>query len=643
MAATKAKRDLDLPIYLFHQGTNAKSYELMGAHPAKKGRVSGAVFRVWAPHAGAVSVTGDFCDWDAGVFPMERISENGLWEGFVPGVKWFDRYKYAITTGAGELILKSDPYAFHSETRPASASMFFDLDKYEWGDGEWMNRRGANLRSSPMNIYEVHMGSWRRYPDGSFFDYRKCGEELSAYCAEMGYTHVELLPVMEHPFDGSWGYQCLGFFAPTSRYGTPEDFMAFVDIMHRAGVGVILDWVPAHFPKDAYGLYRFDGECCYEYQNPLMGEHPQWGTQVFDFGRPEVESFLMSSAMYWCDRYHADGIRADAVSSMLYRDYGRQDGAWERNTAGGRENFEAVALLQKINTAVLTEFPGVAMIAEESTAWPLVTRPAHTGGLGFSFKWNMGWMNDMLEYISLDPVFRAYNHDKLTFGMFYAFSENFILPISHDEVVHGKCSLINKMPGDYAGKFAGVRAFLGYMMAHPGKKLLFMGQEFGQFIEWNEERELDWLLLDFDLHRKLKEYVRQLNFFYRLHPQFWERDDSWEGFQWAVADDAAQSVVAFRRIDEEEREVMSVSNFCPVRRDDYHIGVERPSVWKEVFSSDREEFGGAGEDNGEVVSEKLAAHGKENSISIRIPPMSTVYLELERVIQETPEEADSDA
>ena len=560
----------------------------------------------------------------------------------MPKVKRFDRYKFAITAADGRVLLKSDPYAFHSETRPASASVFFELDGYEWGDEKWMSGRPEHLRNSPMNIYEVHLGSWRRYPDGSFFDYRKCGEELSAYCTEMGYTHVELLPVAEHPYDGSWGYQSLGYFAPTSRYGTPEDFMYFVDVMHRAGVGVILDWVPAHFPKDSYGLYEFDGECCYEYQSPLMGEHPQWGTRVFDFGRPEVESFLTSSAVYWCDKYHVDGIRADAVSSMLYRDYGRQGGEWERNSAGGRENFEAVALLQKINTAVLTEFPSVSMIAEESTAWPLVTKPAHTGGLGFSFKWNMGWMNDMLEYISLDPVFRAYHHDKLTFGMFYAFSENFILPISHDEVVHGKCSLINKMPGTYEQKFAGVRAFLGYMMAHPGKKLLFMGQELGQFIEWNEERELDWMLLDFDMHRKLHEYVKQLNFFYRLHPEFWERDDSWDGFQWAVADDSAQSVVAFRRIDERGHEVMCVTNFCPIERWDYHIGVERVSVWEEALSSDEEQFGGGGLLNGEVRSEKLPAHGKPNSISLRLPALGTIYLALKEVIEE-PEEPEAEA
>ena len=623
MAEKKQRRDLDLPIYLFHQGTNYRSYAFLGSHPARKGRASGAVFRVWAPHAAAVSVVGDFNGWDHLADPMEEISANGVWEGFVPGVKRFDRYKYAVTAADGRVLLKADPYAYHNETRPASASMFYDLDNYLWQDADWMKNRPEHLRGLPVNIYELHLGSWKRYPDGSFFSYRKIADELAAYAVEMGYTHVEVLPLTEHPYDGSWGYQSLGYFAPTSRYGTPEDLMYFVDTLHQAGVGVIFDWVPAHFPKDAYGLAEFDGECCYEYRSPLMGEQGGWGTKVFDFGRNEVRCFLISSANFWCDKFHADGIRADAVSSMLYRDYGREGAEWERNVRGGRENFEAISLLRDLNTSVLTGFPGVSTIAEESTAWPLVTKPPYAGGLGFSFKWNMGWMNDMLEYASLDPIYRAYNHDKVTFGLMYAFSENFILPVSHDEVVHGKRSLINKMPGGYGEKFAGTRAFLGFMTAYPGKKLLFMGQEFGQFIEWDEKRELDWLLLDFEAHRRLRDYTKTLNHLYLETPALWERDDSWEGFRWAVCDDNASSVVAFLRMDGRGGELLCAVNFCPVERPYYRVPVRGPSVWEEVLSSDAAEFGGAGIQNGTVKAEPA---GDGFALALRLPPLSAVYL-----------------
>jgi len=624
LAEKKQRRDLDLPIYLFHQGTNYRSYAFLGSHPARKGRASGAVFRVWAPHAAAVSVVGDFNNWDHLADPMEKISGGGVWEGFVPGVKPFDRYKFAVTAADGRILLKADPYAYHSETRPASASMFYDLDNYLWQDSDWMRNRPEHLRDLPMNIYELHLGSWRRYPDGSFFSYRKTADELAAYVTEMGYTHVEVMPLMEHPYDGSWGYQSLGYFAPTSRYGTPEDLMYFVDTLHQAGIGVIFDWVPAHFPKDAYGLSDFDGGCCYEYGSPLMSEQGEWGTKVFDFGRNEVRCFLISSANFWCEKFHADGIRADAVSSMLYRDYGRSGDDWERNSSGGRENFEAISLLRDFNSSVLTGFPGVFTVAEESTAWPMVTKPPYAGGLGFSFKWNMGWMNDMLEYASLDPIYRAYNHDKVTFGLMYAFSENFILPVSHDEVVHGKKSLIGKMPGSYEEKFAGMRAFLGFMTAYPGKKLLFMGQEFGQFIEWDEKREIDWMLLDFDAHRRLRDYTKALNHLYLENSALWERDDSWEGFRWSVCDDSASSVVAFRRMDGHGGEILCAVNFCPVERPYYRVPVQGPSVWQEIFSSDDPEFGGAGTKNGTVEAEP--SENGDYAVALHLPPLSAVYL-----------------
>lgn len=623
----KAEKEREVPLYFFHEGSNSHSYEYFGSHRKNKSTV---VFRVWAPHAKAVSVVGDFNNWENGANAMNYVKDSGgVWECEIKGIKQFDNYKYAVTAQDSRVLMKSDPYAFHMETRPGTASKYYEIDGcYEWTDSEWIEKRNSkNIYKAPVNIYEVHAGSWKQTQDGEFYSYRMLADELVPYVKKMGYTHIEFMPLTEYPFDGSWGYQVTGYFSATSRYGTPADLMYLVNKCHRAGIGVILDWVPAHFPKDANGLYEFDGEPLYEYSDPRKGEHYGWGTRVFDYGKPEVRSFLMSSAGFWLKKYHLDGIRIDAVASMLYLDYDRKDGEWVANKNGGREHLEAVEFLQKLNENVFAEFPYALMVAEESTSWPMVSKPVFMGGLGFNFKWNMGWMNDILRYFSLDGFFRKYNHDCITFSMFYAFSENFVLPISHDEVVHGKCSLINKMPGTYDEKFAGVRAFVGYMMAHPGKKLMFMGSEFGQFIEWNYEKGLDWLLLDYDKHRQLQQYFKKANEFYKKNSPMWEVDYSWEGFSWISSDDNSNSVIAFRRIDEKGKEIIAVCNFTNVERDNYRIGVPKKGNYKVIFNSDDTDFGGEGRGNKEKIkSEEVNMHGFEQSIVLDLPPMSTIYL-----------------
>ena len=608
-------------IHSFENKICDNSYEFLGSFLEG----NKATFRVWAPNAVEVSVAGDFNGWNASAHKMENIGA-GIWQCVIDGVEQYQCYKYAVTAGDGNTVLKCDPYARHFETAPSNSSRLYEDKAFSWNDGDYLEKKAQkSVYSSPVNIYEVHAGSWRRFADGNTYNYVTLAEELSTYVKAMGYTHVELLPITEHPFDGSWGYQVTGYFAPTSRFGTPDDFKKFVDIMHKNGIGVILDWVPAHFPKDEFGLYRFDGTPCYEYSDYRKGEHKEWGTAVFDYGKVQVMSFLISSAMYWLKEYHIDGLRVDAVASMLYLDYGRSEGDWSPNSYGGREHLEAVEFLKQLNISAFSTDPNVLMLAEESTAWPLVTKPTSEGGLGFNFKWNMGWMNDMLRYMSLDPIFRKHHHDLLTFSFFYAFSENFILPISHDEVVHGKCSLINKMPGEYEDKFHSLRAFFAYMMAHPGKKLVFMGSEFAQFIEWDYKKELDWLLLDYDPHKKMQTYVKKLNKFYLENSPLWEIDFSWEGFNWISNDDKDQSIISFKRRDSKGNEIICVCNFVPVERKEYRIGVERKGSYRQLFSSDLVEFGGKTEKLRSYRSEAVSMHGCENSISIDIPALSVTY------------------
>ena len=618
------QKENEFPLSLFLSGKNCKSYLFFGAHTISSKGTQYHCFRVWAPHARSVSLVGDFNRWDRSQTPMHAIG-GGVWECCIPRLEQFAAYKYSIEGRDGKIRMKADPYGAHYETRPATASKIYE-SSYEWKDDTWRKaKRQRNIYKSPVNVYEVHFNSWRTNPDGSFLDYRTFAKQMIPYLQKMSYTHIEFMPLTEYPYDGSWGYQVTGYFAPTSRFGTPDDFRAMVDAFHAAGIGVILDWVPAHFPKDEHGLFEFDGGCCYEYEDVRKGEHFAWGTKVFDYGRPEVCSFLISSACCWFEEFHVDGLRVDAVASMLYLDYDRPDGQWCPNKNGGRENLEAIDFLRHLNEAVFEKFPDALMIAEESTAWPMVTKPTCDGGLGFNFKWNMGWMNDMLSYMSMDPLFRSGNHDKLTFSFFYCFSENYVLPISHDEVVHGKCSMIGKMSGGYDQKFDSYRAFLGYMMAHPGKKLLFMGQEFAQMKEWNYQLQLDWMLLDYPKHNTMLKYTRKLNRFYAEHPPLWERDDSWDGFSWIANDDYQQSVIAFRRFDDKGEELIVVCNFVPVERREYRIGVPYKGSYKLLFNSDATEFGGSGAAEKAVKSEAIPMHGFDNSIALTLAPLSTMF------------------
>ena len=612
---------------VFHTGDSVRAYDFLGAHLVNRNDKNGVVFRVWAPTARSVSVAGDFNNWNNEANYMYNIG-YGVWEVFVEGVKQFCTYKYCIESEYGDRLMKADPYAFHAQTRPGQASVVYDIESYSWNDSEWFNKRKENnISSSPMNIYEIHAGSWRKYPDGNFFNYQKLADELIPYLKEMHYTHVQLMPIMEYPYDGSWGFQTTGYYAPTSRYGTPSDFMAFVDKLHGEGIGVILDWVPSNFPTDDFGLARFDGSPLYESNDPKTSKRDSWGTCLFNYARFEVTSFLVSCAMFWLDKYHIDGLRIGALSSMLYLDYGKSEGEWEPNKFGGKENLDAVDFVKRLNTAVHMYHPDVMMFAEENTSWPKLTHKIEDGGLGFDFKWNMGWMNDMLHYMSLNSMWRPFNHDSLTFSFYYAFSEKFLLPISHDEVSHGKGSLIKQMPGKYDEQFAGVRAFITYMYAHPGKKLVFMGTEIGQFDEWNHEEAIQWDLLEFEKHKKLRTFFKELNKFYLDCKPLYELDTVWKGFDWIHHDDYTNSVIAFKRTDKNGDEIVSVCNFQPIRRDEYCIGVPKYGLYDEVFNSDEERFGGSGVVNGNnIKTEVMKIHGFDQGLSLTLPPLSVIYL-----------------
>ena len=607
----------------FQSGESRRAFAILGCHRAVREEHAGYLFRVWAPNAKAVSVVGDFNFWNPEDLPMTMIG-YGVWEAFSVYAQEGQAYKYAVTAQNGNTVMKMDPYGTQCCALPETSSRVCSLEGFVWHDAAY-RRQVAKTKSleSPLNIYEVHAGSWKRHEDGTHLNFVELGRELAPYCKDMGYTHIELLPIMEHPYEPSWGYQVTGYYAPTHRFGTPQQLMEFVDICHQNGLGVILDWVPAHFPKDLYGLYEFDGTCCYELQDPMMREHAEWGTRIFDYGRGEVASFLISNVIFWLEQYHVDGIRVDAVASMLYLDYNRRE--YHPNRYGGKENLEAIDFLRKLNAAAFEEFPSVLMIAEESTAFPMITKPGFDGGLGFLYKWNMGWMNDMLQYMSMDPLWRKGSHNNLTFTMTYAYSENFILPISHDEVVYGKCSMLNKMPGSYDEKFANLRTFYGFMAAHPGKKLSFMGNEFAQFDEWKYASGLDWQLLGYERHHQMLDFVRTLNHFYLDHPAFWQNDTDWTGFQWLQADDRDNSVVAFRRVDRQGRDIVVVCNFCPVLREGYLMGVPKPYWYEPVLTSSDPKFGGDG------VMPKVAKGIKGDwgqfhyTAEFTIPPLSVTY------------------
>ena len=616
-------------IALFSKGIHYTIYEKLGAHKMTLQGVEGVLFAVWAPNAVRVSVVGDFNLWDGRRHPMRRLGDSGIFELFLPTLSDGEVYKYEIKVKGGLPILKSDPYGYRSELRPANASIVYDLSQYNWNDSKWMeNRKNSDTSKQPMVIYEVHLGSWKKPikdSDSSFYNYRELAPMLAEYVIQMGYTHIELLPIMEHPLDASWGYQVTGYYAVTSRFGTPEDFMYFMDYMHQKGIGVILDWVPAHFPRDAHGLATFDGTCLYEHKDPRQGSHPHWGTLIYNYGRPQVSNFLIANALFWFEKFHADGIRMDAVASMLYLDYGKENGEWIANQYGGNENLEAIELLKHLNSVAKKRNEGIMIMAEESTAWPKVTRDVEAeDGLGFDYKWNMGWMNDFIDYMKTDPLFRKGKHGELTFSMVYAYSEKFVLVLSHDEVVHGKGSMIQKMPGTKEQQFANLRAAYGFMMAHPGKKLLFMGQDFAQYTEWNENKSLDWELLECEEHQKMQAYVKAINEFYKEHESLYATDTIYEGFDWISNQDADHSVVAFVRksIDEKEH-LLFVFNFTPVEYKKFKIGVPFYGKYKEIFSSDELRFGGTGNSKARLkTSKELEWDGREESMDICLPPLS---------------------
>ena len=626
----------DFDLYLFGEGTHYRAWEKLGSHRVTIGSTTGVHFAVWAPNADRVSVIGDFNAWDGRVHPMRHLMPNGVWELFIPNLPDGQKYKYEIRTRAGTILKKSDPLAFAFEVPPQTASVIHDISHYEWHDHDWMTKRPGEKSwlERPMAIYEVHLGSWARVPEegNRFLTYDEMSHRLVPYVKEMGYTHIELLPVMEHPFSGSWGYQVLGYYAPTSRFGPPEGFKHFVDACHQSGLGVILDWVPGHFPKDEYGLARFDGTALYEHADPRQGEHQDWGTLIFNYGRNEVRNFLLSNALFWLEQYHVDGLRVDAVASMLYLDYSRKAGEWVPNQFGGRENLDAIRFLQQLNSLTHAEHPGTLTAAEESTAWPGVSRPVHLGGLGFTYKWNMGWMHDMLEYVHEDPVHRRWHHNKVTFSALYMHTENFILPFSHDEVVHMKGSMLDKLPGDTWQKYATLRTLYGYMYGHPGKKLLFMGGEFGQWREWNHDRSLDWHLLDDPSHAALRRYVQDLNWHYHAEPSLYQCDFDPSGFRWIDCNDNENSVISIVRFARDSADyVVMVFNFTPVPRAQYRIGVPEPGWYAEVLNSDASLYGGSNVGNGGgVQSEAVAAHGFDHSLRIMLPPLACLLFKKRR-------------
>lgn len=622
-------------LYLFHQGTHYRAYEMLGAHFTERDGKKGVRFAVWAPHAKSVSVVGDFNNWDNRVNRMIQLEDGETWETFIEGLKQGDLYKYAILPPNGPHIMKDDPYGFWAEKRPNTASKLYNLEDYDWQDNEWQElKKRQSSYSHPMLIYEVHAGSWQR-KGKDYLTYRELADKLIKYVVEMHYTHIEFMPLTEHPLDNSWGYQTTGYFAVTSRYGEPNDFRYLVETAHKNNIGVIMDWVPGHFCKDTQGLREFDGVNLYESDNTQRSENRGWGTINFDYGRTEVQSFLISNALFWFEEFHIDGLRIDGVANMLYLNFGREEGEWTPNRYGDTGNLEAVEFLKKLNETVFKYNPQALMMAEESTSWPLISKPVYMGGMGFNYKWNMGWMNDMLFYVSLDPIYRKWNHDKVTFSFMYAFAENFILPLSHDEVVHGKRSLIEKMPGEYEQKFAGLRCFFGYWMAHPGKKLLFMGGEFGQFIEWNENDSLDWHLVEqYEKHTQLQEYSRALNKFYRDNKSLWQVDFDWNGFQWIDCNDNDNSIVSFiRKAEDSDDYLIAICNFTPNAHEGYRIGVPDKGSYVEVFNSDAEEFGGSGITNsGALLTEEIPYHNRNHSITLTIPPLATIYLKHDVIV-----------